>query len=182
MAQYLYVPFSLNNVPENYKDLIQEWTRIEPGVTVCYAGTEALKQVPPNTRISILVPGVPGQPSKVSGIETISTELLRHTPSLSRHLRVTSGNKTVLGPETANQMIADSLLDDFTGRLRIRLLFLDAQRPYAVARAFLNALKADNRHEKGTIRVEYFPAPIQRPNPYSVVKNHPLKSRLSLFK
>ncbi|MGL5743160.1 MAG: hypothetical protein ACRCXC_11825 [Legionella sp.] len=49
-----------------------------------------LTQLPPDAKISVLLPG---KPSPMHGIEHVKTETLRFFEGLSRHLRVTDEKK-----------------------------------------------------------------------------------------
>ncbi|MCW8386151.1 hypothetical protein OQJ15_07525 [Fluoribacter dumoffii] len=162
MSHYLYIPFRKKEVPPNYKKIIEEWLsleeRQESKITVCYYGEKKLKQLPLNSKISVIFPGKPGKKSPLHGIEAVATETLRFFENLSLHLRVTDESKnSILIPEVADKMQEDGLLDAFDGRLQIKLIYLDANAKEAsiMTSSFLNSLKKYKEHERGAIKLQF---------------------------
>lgn len=162
MTHYLYVPFKKRELSTDQKGLIEEWVHLETeqnhDVVVCYHGEKNLNQLTAHAQVSVLLPGKPGKPSSLHGIDQNDTETLRAFPDLSAHLRVTNGKRqSILVPEIADKMMEDGLLNSSASHIQIKLFFLNAvpKETHIMGQAFLNALRKDRNYQDTVIRVDY---------------------------
>lgn len=174
MTYYLYVPFKKKDVPFRQQAIIDQWVKVENekriGVQVCYAGEKTLSNLPPAAKIHILFHGKVGQPSPISGIGNISTELVRCFESLSQHLRIKDGKQSVLVPGVVDKMIEDGLLIGFNTHLHIKLFFYDEDKKTALnlTKAFLNSILSKPLTKNSNIRLDYY-----SDNPKNTPQNTP---------
>lgn len=159
MSYVLYIPVKCKDFPSKEKTAIDEWVQAEKEngneVIVTYYGEKGLKELPPHSKIYVVMHGIDQAPTRFS--KNIPTDVAILFPSLSTHLRITDGKNTIHVMDAAKRMIEDGLYDSKKELLRIKLFFCDAvDKAYALALAFTEQLKQDKRYPENDVRIDYY--------------------------